>query len=338
MKVALVYDGTNFQMMSPPGTACAGGTLTSVAAGAGFSFATITSSGTIAVDGVLQDLDTTGVVGGDGEFLVGTGAGAMAWESASTALTSIGGIGAATTDTLTAKTVDANGTGNVYTNFDIGNMIAASQAEAEAGTDTTKILSALRVKQAIAALGNPSGTILDYAGSSTPTGYVLCDGAAYNSATDTSFAALYTAIGNTYGGSNSTDFRVPDMRGRVSIGQDDMGGSSANRIVETEAHGVNGDTLGAVGGVGQHAITTAEMAAHDHGSGGAHTHTLDTAYGTDDGQGQSYSGFNYATQAEAQGPPRSSNSAGSHSHTSVGSGDAHTNLQPSIVINKIIKK
>jgi len=244
---------------------------------------------------------------------------------------------ATATQTLTAKTVDANGTGNVYTNFDIGNMIAASQAEAEAGTDATKILSALRVKQAIAALGNPSGTILDYAGASTPTGYVLCDGAAYNSATDTSFAALYTAIGNTYGGSNSTDFRVPDMRGRVSIGQDDMGGSSANRIVETEAHGVNGDTLGAVGGVGQHAITTAEMAAHTHGSAGAHTHTLDTTSGSGGNGSPTYSGFAYSTSGDNQGTA-SSNSAGSHSHSSVGSGDAHTNLQPSIIINKIIKK
>ena len=34
------------------------------------------------------------------------------------------------------------------------------------------------------------------------------------------------------------------MRGRVAAGQDDMGGSSANRLTTP----LNGDTLGAVGG------------------------------------------------------------------------------------------
>lgn len=77
----------------------------------------------------------------------GTGA-----SDAATALTNLGGIGAATTDTLTNKTIDANGTGNNLSNIDIGNAIAASQAEAEAGTNNTKLLTPLRVKQAIDAL------------------------------------------------------------------------------------------------------------------------------------------------------------------------------------------
>ena len=72
--------------------------------------------------------------------------------TAATALSNIGGIGAATTNTLTNKTFDANGTGNVISNIDIGNAIAASQAEAEAGTDNTKLVTPLRVKQAIGAL------------------------------------------------------------------------------------------------------------------------------------------------------------------------------------------
>lgn len=59
---------------------------------------------------------------------------------------------AADTQTFTNKTFDANGTGNVLTNIDIGNAIAASQAEAEAGTNNTKLVTPLRVAQAIAAL------------------------------------------------------------------------------------------------------------------------------------------------------------------------------------------
>lgn len=60
-------------------------------------------------------------------------------------------VGLTATQTLTGKTYDANGIGNVLSNIDIGNAIAASQAEAETGTDNTKLLTSLRVAQAIAA-------------------------------------------------------------------------------------------------------------------------------------------------------------------------------------------
>lgn len=59
------------------------------------------------------------------------------------------------TDTFTNKTYNANGTGNNLSNIDIGNSIAASQAEAEAGTDNSKLLTSLRVKQAITAQAAP---------------------------------------------------------------------------------------------------------------------------------------------------------------------------------------
>jgi len=197
-----------------------------------------------------------------------------------------------------------------------------SQSEAEAGTATTeRVWTAQRVSQAVTALvsGVPSGTIVDYAGTTEPSGWVFCDGAAYNSTSDTTFSDLYAAISNVYGGSDGTNFQVPDMRGRVGVGQDDMGGSSANRIVETEAHGVNGDTLGAVGGVGQHAMSTAEMPSH--------THTL-TGTG----------GF-YRTTG-SPGSPIGGGGASFITTTinSTGGGGAHTNLQPSLIINKIIKK
>jgi len=48
------------------------------------------SSKTIAVDGVLEDLDTMGVASADGEIIVATGAGASSWESGATLRTSIG--------------------------------------------------------------------------------------------------------------------------------------------------------------------------------------------------------------------------------------------------------
>ena len=50
----------------------------------------ISANRTFAVDGVLEDLDTLGASTADGEFLVATGAGTLAWESGVTARTSIG--------------------------------------------------------------------------------------------------------------------------------------------------------------------------------------------------------------------------------------------------------
>jgi len=67
------------------------GTLGSVALGASI---------TVAVDGVLEDLDTLGVASADGEFIVATGAGAFAYESGNTARTSLG-LGTGDDATLT---------------------------------------------------------------------------------------------------------------------------------------------------------------------------------------------------------------------------------------------
>lgn len=63
-----------------------------------------------------QLADVAGLAVTDGGFIVGDGTNFIL-ETGATALTSIGGIGAATTDTLTNKTLDADGTGNVITNI-----------------------------------------------------------------------------------------------------------------------------------------------------------------------------------------------------------------------------
>lgn len=48
---------------------------------------------------------------------------------AATALTNLGGIGAATTDTLTNKTIDANGTGNAISNIDVADLANGTDGE-----------------------------------------------------------------------------------------------------------------------------------------------------------------------------------------------------------------
>lgn len=63
----------------------------------------------------------------------------------------------------------------------------------------------------------PIGVVLPYAGSSAPTGFVLCDGTAYSRTV--TYDALYAIIGTTFGtGDGSTTFNVPDMRSRVPVG------------------------------------------------------------------------------------------------------------------------
>ena len=65
-------------------------------------------------------------------------------------------------------------------------------------------------------LSVPIGTIIDYAGSSTPAGYLECDGSAVSR---TAYAALFAALGTTWGaGDGSTTFNLPDLRGRTAIG------------------------------------------------------------------------------------------------------------------------
>lgn len=91
----------------------------------------------------------------------------------------------------------------------------------------------------------PTGTVLPYAPLAAPDGYLLCFGQAVSRVT---YAALFAAIGTTYGvGNGTTTFNLPDLRGRVVAGKDDMGSTSADRLTGLTG-GVNGDVLGGTGG------------------------------------------------------------------------------------------
>ena len=61
-----------------------------------------------------------------------------------------------------------------------------------------------------------AGCVQAYAGSDTPTGWLLCDGSAISR---TTYAALFAVIGTTYGaGDGSTTFNLPDMQSRFVYG------------------------------------------------------------------------------------------------------------------------
>lgn len=161
-----------------------------------------------------------------------------------------------------------------------------------------------------ASSGAPSGSIVDYAGATEPSGWLFCYGQAISR---TTYADLFAAISTTYGvGDGSTTFNVPDLRGRVVAGQDDMGGTSANRLTNASG-GVDGDTLGATGGAETHTLILDEIPAHNHAI---------TTGGTDGGTSVIDS---------------ASGSAGSKYTSLSGNDGAHNNVQPTIILNKIIK-
>lgn len=92
------------------------------------------------------------------------------------------------------------------------------------------------------------GEIVTVAGSVNPNpgNWLPCDGALVS---NVDYPALWGAIGTTYGGTGSTSFAVPDLRGRVAIG---VSGSFA---------------LGDNGGETDHTLIEAEMPAHVHSTG-----------------------------------------------------------------------
>ena len=169
----------------------------------------------------------------------------------------------------------------------------------------------------------PSGSLMPYAGSSAPTGYLLCDGAAISRST---YSALFALVGTTYGaGDGSSTFNIPDLRGRVIAGQDDMGGASANRLTGLTG-GVDGDVLGGSGGAETHTLATSELPAHDH--------DIDTAFKNNSTNGVA---GNYPTGTNVSSPSGAQLSANTNSIKNTGGGGAHNNVQPTFILNYIIK-
>lgn len=197
-------------------------------------------------------------------------------------------------------------------------LAIASEATAKAGTNNTELMTPLRVKQAAA---TPTGVILPFGGTSAPTDFLLCYGQSISTST---YADLFSTIGYTYGGSGSS-FNVPDLRGRVVAGQDDMGGSSANRLTG-QSGGLNGDTLGGTGGAETHTMTTSEMPTHSHGI---------TSSATLDGGSPPGGFFPHGSSFGTAG--NLSQIGVSLSIDNTGGGQAHNNVQPTLILNYIIK-
>lgn len=162
----------------------------------------------------------------------------------------------------------------------------------------------------------PIGAGMDYWAETLPSANWMF---AYGQAISrTTYATLFALLGTTYGaGDGSTTFNLPDKRGRVSAGQDDMGGSSANRLTGSSGS-VNGDTLGGTGGAETHTLTAAEQA---------------------DMQIRGYDNWSQNTGGGIGGyvVNASGTNNGSQLLYADGGGQPHNNVQPTIICNYIIK-
>ena len=163
-----------------------------------------------------------------------------------------------------------------------------------------------------------TGVVQLFAGSTAPSGWLICNGQAVSR---TTYAALFAVIGTTYGaGDGSTTFNVPNLVNKTVRGS---------------------NSLGKTGGADTVTLSTANLPAHTHGAGtltidlaGAHTHSI----GCSSGSAMRLSGSSGNLNNGGQ-----TSSAGEHTHTisgttdSTGSGSAVTITNPYVMLHYIIK-
>ena len=116
---------------------------------------------------------------------------------------------------------------------------------------TAADLTASQIAGAASAL-LPSGVVLPYAGAAAPTGWLLCNGQLLTRTTYPDlFAAISTAHGTTITSGPTSNFALPDYRGRFLRGVDTMGtaaGRDPDKAGRTAAStgGATGDNVGSV--------------------------------------------------------------------------------------------
>jgi microcystin-dependent protein len=177
--------------------------------------------------------------------------------------------------------------------------------------------------------GLPIGSLIPCWQQSLPPGYEWPNGQ-----TLTSVATNYPEY-NAIFGSGTT----PDMRGRVGVALDNLGGTPAGRLSV-----INGNTVGNTGGTDAVTLNATQIPAHQH-----------NVYLKDNGHAHTGGGAAGATAVTAVGGTvgfAPSNTGASSSNITIGSvngvandnltavnaggGGAHSNLQPSIMVSQIL--
>lgn len=170
----------------------------------------------------------------------------------------------------------------------------------------------------------PAGTVLDFAGSTIPPGFLSCNG---NAVSRTTYPDLFNSIGTAFGvGDGATTFNLPNFNGRTSVGSGTYTDTVLGSVTRSLAQ-----TMGAA----SHVLTEAQMPSHNH-TQAAHSH--DYAQVGSAGIRGSGGGApeNPTTQQTGLAQPAISYTGGA-GFQSPGAGIAHNNMQPSLAVNKMIK-
>lgn len=174
---------------------------------------------------------------------------------------------------------------------------------------------------------------------SAPSGWVLPYGQALSRTTYADLWAIAQteiAAGNTFfnNGNGTTTFGIGDLRGRLVAGKDDMGGAAANRLT-SGGTGFSTTTLGAAGGVQIVTLTTAQIPSHVHANSlndPGHTHAYTSFTGTQQG----VSGSQALMGNSASGTTSTGLTGISITNANAGGGEAHGNVQPTMICNFIL--
>ena len=144
-----------------------------------------------------------------------------------------------------------------------------------------------------------------------PRGWAFCDGQILPINQNQS---LYSLLGTVYGGDGRTSFALPDIRGRtpIHVGASDSGTTH---------------TQGQKSGEEAHVLTAAEISEHSHTIQGTST-AADQAVPSDSLLAASNTGQPFSLL--------NSGNMGANSITNTGGGQAHNNMQPSIILNYCI--
>lgn len=166
------------------------------------------------------------------------------------------------------------------------------------------------------------GEIRMFAGNYVPVDWQLCDGTLLQINT---YQALFSLLGTVWGGNGVTTFGVPDLRGRLPVGQ----GAGT---------GLTPRTLGQTGGASKVAVVEANVPAH------SHTINVSTNEGTTAaltaGVGlaktKTLAAGKVVRYAPATPTPAKVNLAGTTIQPSSGGGQPHDNCMPYLAVNYII--
>jgi len=168
-----------------------------------------------------------------------------------------------------------------------------------------------------------TGEVKPFAGSVAPVGWLFSDGSEVSRAT---FADLFAVIGTTYGvGDGSTTFNIPDLRGRMPIGVNNVGlPNGADGARDTR-------NIGDAGGDETTTLAITNMPIHNHTM--AHTHAqsvyasgINSNYPT--GAGDPIGPLFTGTSTQGSSVPDTG---------SAGSGTPKDVMNPFLCINFIIK-